>query len=140
MPTKGCVASVLMPIAATIPVQQFGNATTSTFNPYGVMGLNLGYQINTNYYTIIDSLYQKNIIQSRAFSLSLGGQGATQGMEVILPTNPCSNSLGSIVFGGMDTKKYIEALGKSPIIPKASAPQNYPRYICHFKIWDLSDV
>lgn len=43
-----------------------------------------------------------------------------------LATDTCE---GSIIFGGIDTKKYIGNLEKRPIIPYMSAPDGFPRYV-----------
>ncbi|TVY91376.1 Candidapepsin [Lachnellula willkommii] len=99
--------------AARIKAQQFGVANTSTYTTLGIMGVGFGYQLTTNYYNIIDQLYVQGITNSRAFSLDLASIDASQ---------------GSVIFGGIDTMKYIGALEKRPIIPYQRAPDRYPRY------------
>lgn len=37
-------------------------------------------------------------------------------------------NLGSIIFGGIDTKKFYGKLSKHPIIPAAQSPDTYPRF------------
>ncbi|TVY43409.1 Candidapepsin, partial [Lachnellula occidentalis] len=99
--------------AARIQAQQFGVANTSQFSTLGIMGVGFGYQLDTNYYNIIDQLYVQGVTNSRAFSLDLASIDASQ---------------GSIIFGGIDTMKYIGALEKRPIIPWRLAPDRYSRY------------
>jgi len=78
----------------------------------GIMGVGFGYQLDTKYYNIIDQLYVQSVTKSRAFSLDLASIDVAQ---------------GSIIFGGIDTMKYIGALEKRPIIPYFLAPDGYPR-------------
>ncbi|TVY38468.1 putative aspartic-type endopeptidase [Lachnellula subtilissima] len=99
--------------AARLNAQQFGVANTSMYTPLGIMGVGFGYQLDTNYYNIIDQLYVQGVTNSRAFSLDLASIDVSQ---------------GSIIFGGIDTMKYIGALEKRPIIPYRRAPDRYPRY------------
>lgn len=64
------------------------------------------------YPMFINSLFQQGITYSRAFSLDLRG---------------LDSSSGSIVFGGIDTKKYASDLVKLPIIPASHSPDGYTR-------------
>jgi hypothetical protein len=103
---------------AQIIAQQFGWANASSYTTMGIMGVGFGYELDTNYYNIIDQLYVQSITKSRAFSLDLASIDVEQ---------------GSIIFGGIDTMKYIGALEKRPIIPYNLAPDGYPRWF-HFLI------
>ncbi|KAK0105737.1 hypothetical protein ONS95_004258 [Cadophora gregata] len=97
----------------TIKAQQFGIATRSQGLDTGLMGLSFGDQIGTSYPNIIDQLAAQNITQSRAFSLDLGSIDTPE---------------GSIIFGGIDTKKFYGKLSRHPIIPADKSPDEYPRY------------
>lgn len=44
------------------------------------MGVGFGYQLDTNYYNIIDQLYVQGVTNSRAFSLDLASIDVSQGM------------------------------------------------------------
>ncbi|PVH86199.1 acid protease [Cadophora sp. DSE1049] len=98
---------------ASIKAQQFGIATRSQGLDTGLMGLSFGNQIGTSYPNIVDQLAAQNITQSRAFSLDLGSIDTPE---------------GSIIFGGIDTKKFYGKLSKHPIIPAEQSPDTYPRY------------
>ncbi|KAH9213840.1 aspartic peptidase domain-containing protein [Leptodontidium sp. 2 PMI_412] len=98
---------------ASIKAQQFGIATRSQGLDTGLMGLSYGNQVGTSYPNIVDQLAAQNITQSRAFSLDLGSIDTPE---------------GSIIFGGIDTKKFYGKLSKHPIIPAAQSPDTYPRY------------
>ncbi|KAH7390254.1 aspartic peptidase domain-containing protein [Cadophora sp. MPI-SDFR-AT-0126] len=98
---------------ASIKAQQFGIATRSQGLDTGLMGLSFGNQVGTSYPNIVDQLAAQNITQSRAFSLDLGSIDTPE---------------GSIIFGGIDTKKFYGKLSKHPIIPAEQSPDTYPRY------------
>ncbi|KAL2062368.1 hypothetical protein VTL71DRAFT_6634 [Oculimacula yallundae] len=98
---------------ATIKAQQFGIANRSQGLDTGLMGLSYGRNVGTSYPNIVDQLAAQNITQSRAFSLDLGSIDTPE---------------GSIIFGGIDTKKFHGKLSKHPIIPAAQSPDTYPRY------------
>ncbi|KAG4434495.1 hypothetical protein IFR05_010038 [Cadophora sp. M221] len=103
----------LWEMRASIKAQQFGIATRSQGLDTGLMGLSYGNQVGTSYPNIVDQLAAQNITQSRAFSLDLGSIDTPE---------------GSIIFGGIDTKKFYGKLSKHPIIPAAQSPDTYPRY------------
>ncbi len=67
----------------------------------------------TAYPNIIDQLAAQNVTQSRAFSLDLGS---------------IDSAAGSIIFGGIDTKKYYGALEKVSILKAAASPDKFSRY------------
>ena len=69
------------------------------------MGLSFGdteSQANLNYSSFVDQLYLQNYTQARAFSVSLG--------STELPND------GAIIFGGIDTSKYVGPLHSLPIL------------------------
>lgn len=100
--------------AARITQQIFGVCYDSTMAMTGTLGLGPSRQGWQNGYpTFIDSLYSQGFINSRAFSLDL---------------QSFSRQDGSLVFGGIDTQKYIGDLVKLPIIPAAQSPDGFTRY------------
>ncbi|KAH8899940.1 acid protease, partial [Thozetella sp. PMI_491] len=94
--------------AGKITGQQFGVASNSFSEPFGILGIgpNIGGS-HPQYSFFIDTLATQGLTASRAFSLDLRGIESTD---------------GSIIFGGIDTKKYSGALEKLPIIPESEAP------------------
>ncbi|KFA72207.1 hypothetical protein S40288_06006 [Stachybotrys chartarum IBT 40288] len=88
---------------AVIENQQLGLALESV-RPTGIMGL--GFSANVaaleSYPTIVDNLYTQGHINSRAFSLYL---------------NDLSASSGTILFGGIDSQKYINDLAFLDLVP-----------------------
>lgn len=90
---------------------QFGKATASQDLDEGILGLGFGNGVNLNYSNFIDALATQNVTNTRAFSVDLG-TSATEG--------------GSIVFGGVDTKKFSGKLASLPIAtPTAGDLQRY---------------
>lgn len=67
--------------------QKFEDASTSTDQTEGIMGIGWGYGLDTNYYNIIDQLAAQGITHSRAFSLDLASIDVAQGMH---PSKPLS--------------------------------------------------
>jgi len=110
-------------------------AQTGSFAIMGILGVGLGDGFGYPgvdeyyyYYEIIDRLWSEGLIQSRAFGLNLGSPASSEGMQSIQNVSTlCSNSLGSIDFGGIDTGKYIGSLYESPMIPWYDAPDGFPR-------------
>jgi hypothetical protein len=94
--------------AGKIAAQQFGVASNSFSEPFGILGIgpNIGGS-HPQYSFFIDTLATQGLTASRAFSLDLRGIESTD---------------GSIIFGGIDTKRYSGALEKLPIIPESEAP------------------
>lgn len=80
--------------------QQFGVAEDSKFLPFGIMGMGpnpwYGYD-STN--LILDSMASQGLIASRAFSLDLRND---------------YDADGSIIFGGLDVKKFLGPLQTLP--------------------------
>lgn len=65
------------------------------------------------YPLIIDSLATQGFTNSRAFSMDL---------------RPVDDEQGSVIFGGIDTKKFTGPLHKLPIVPASQSPDKYTRY------------
>ncbi|KAJ5033565.1 uncharacterized protein L3040_008677 [Drepanopeziza brunnea f. sp. 'multigermtubi'] len=97
---------------STITAQQFGLTTTSHDLPVGLLGVGPGIEL-TGYPTLVDNLAIQNITNSRAFSIDLRAY---------------DTEAGAVIFGGIDTGKYIGALQKLPIIPPGEAPDKFARY------------
>ncbi|KAK0653146.1 aspartic peptidase domain-containing protein, partial [Cercophora newfieldiana] len=101
--------------AATITQQIFGVAYDSAHAVVGIMGAgpDLGGWTSSPYPLVIDSLASQQLINSRAFSMDLRGFTSDQ---------------GSVIFGGVDTKKYEEDLFSLPVVPAAQSPDGYTRW------------
>ncbi|CZT48404.1 uncharacterized protein RSE6_09089 [Rhynchosporium secalis] len=100
---------------ATIKAQQLAvfDYSTSGLNGIGVMGLSYGLPMGTTYPAIVDQLVAQNITQSRAFSLDF---------------RSVDTSEGSIIFGGIDTKRFYGKLMKHAIISSADEVDEFPLY------------
>lgn len=77
------------------------------------MGLSPPVQGVNAYPYILDTMKSQGLITSRAFSLDLRG---------------VDNPSGALIFGGIDTGKYIGELAKLPIIPAEDTPLGADRY------------
>lgn len=100
--------------ASRISQQLFGVATDSEFASIGILGAGPSLSGWTNSYPlVIDNLAKQGFINSRAFSLDIRGLDSDR---------------GSVIYGGIDTKKFSGPLVKRPIIPAASSPDGYTRY------------
>ncbi|KAG6008032.1 hypothetical protein E4U21_005045 [Claviceps maximensis] len=100
--------------SAKISQQLFGVATDSEFAVTGIMGA--GPQLkgwSSDYPMILDNMVTQKFIKSRVFSLDI---------------RAIESARGSVVFGGVDTKKFSGSLEKRPIIPAASSPDKLTRY------------
>lgn len=84
---------------------QFGVATASQDLNEGILGLGFGKGVNLNYSNFVDQLAAQGVTNTRAFSVALGTSD-TAG--------------GSIIFGGVDTKKFSGSLATSTIQSPAS--------------------
>ncbi|KAF4624875.1 hypothetical protein G7Y89_g13295 [Cudoniella acicularis] len=113
---------------AIITGQQFAVANESYLNDFGVMGIGWGYGVDTSYYNVIDQLYVQGITYSRAFSLDLASVDVAKGLNSPVVTVSSLSSSGSIIFGGIDTMRYIGSLRKIPMILYYLSPDGYPRY------------
>ncbi|KAF3765055.1 acid protease [Cryphonectria parasitica EP155] len=74
---------------------QFGKATESEDLNEGILGLGFGNGVNLNYSNFVDALQEQGLTNTKAFSVALGTSD-TAG--------------GTIVFGGVDTKKFAGSL------------------------------
>ncbi|KAB5582231.1 aspartic peptidase domain-containing protein [Coniochaeta sp. 2T2.1] len=94
--------------------QIFGVNVDSIDIPLGILGLApfLGGS-SPRYPFVLDTMVAQGEINSRAFSLDLRSIDSPD---------------GSVIFGGIDTKKYTGSLEKTPIIPAAAAPFGTDRY------------
>ncbi|KAM3075640.1 hypothetical protein ACMFMG_007774 [Clarireedia jacksonii] len=107
------IDNFLMAPGPTIKNLQFGVATSSKSLFAGIMGMSWGLGLGTGYYNIVDQLALQRITQTRAFSMDLGN---------------VDTASGSIIFGGVDTKKYYGSFVKNAIIPFYNSPDGFPRY------------
>lgn len=99
--------------SAKISQQVFGLATESSQVNYGIMGAGPSlFGFESNGY-VIDSLAKQGFTKSRAFGVDLKG---------------IESPRGSVVFGGVDTKKFRGVLEALPIIPASAAPDRLTRY------------
>lgn len=62
---------------------------------------------------VLDTMVDQGLIESRAFSLDLRG---------------VDNPGGALIFGGIDTGKYIGALAKLPMLDRRQTPRGADRY------------
>lgn len=91
----------------------FGVATDSEFASVGILGAGPSLKgWNSPYPFVIDSMAQQGLIKSRAFSLDIRTIGSDR---------------GSVVFGGIDTKKFSGKLEKRPIIDPSNSPDGQTR-------------
>lgn len=88
-------------LAAKIAKQIFGVATSSNDIDVGIMGLGPALSAGDAYPFVLDNLATQKLINSRAFSLDL---------------RSIDSAVGSVIFGGIDTGKYIGNLEKIPIV------------------------
>ncbi|KAH6887952.1 aspartic peptidase domain-containing protein [Thelonectria olida] len=90
--------------------QQLGLAAKSV-RPTGIMGL--GFDTNVaaaeKYPTILDNLVSQGVIDTAAFSLYL---------------NDLDTDSGTVLFGGIDTKKFIGNLSTLPLVPDFQSTSN----------------
>lgn len=80
----------------------------------GALGLGWGRGMNSNYSSIVDELVDQGVVQTKAFGLALGDQDGLEG--------------GSLVLGGVDTKKFSGALQKVPVIEPSAYPIDYSEF------------
>jgi Eukaryotic aspartyl protease len=85
----------------------FGVATASTDTYLGIMGLGYGNGFNLAYNNVVDELFEQRVTNSRVFSLALGSADASNG--------------GVLIFGGVDTKKYVGSLHRTDILDPQGA-------------------
>jgi hypothetical protein len=114
--------------SASDPALQFGVANTSTYVPYGVLGLSPKSNKLSDE-PFIYKLSSQGAIGSAAFALDLQSinnpNGKLQSKQIAIHS---LIYLGSITFGGIDSKRYQCRLSKRSIIPAAQAPDGVSRY------------
>ncbi|KAH8675140.1 aspartic peptidase domain-containing protein [Ilyonectria robusta] len=99
---------------ARISQQIFGVGTASEILTVGIMGAGPDlYGWEAPYPLPIDNLFTQGFINHRAFSLDM---------------RSIESSRGSVIYGGLDTKKYSGHLEARPIIPASSSPDQLTRY------------
>ncbi|KAH6640299.1 aspartic peptidase domain-containing protein [Chaetomium tenue] len=99
--------------SATIENQIIGIALESHKIPLGILGVSPPILGVNEYPYILDTMVDQGLIKSRAFSVDLRG---------------VDNPTGAIIFGGVDTGKFIGKLAKLPIIPQDETPSGADRY------------
>ncbi|KAL2148893.1 hypothetical protein VTH82DRAFT_1579 [Thermothelomyces myriococcoides] len=100
--------------SARVTQQIFGIAIDSAHVVTGILGT--GPSLNgwdSPYPYFLDSLAEQGHTNSRAFGLDIKGPNNTE---------------GSVVFGGIDTKRYKGSFIKLPIIPAAESPDGNTRF------------
>lgn len=108
---------------ATINALQMGLAD-KTATGTGVLGIGFTADEATpsEYPNLIDQMLNQNLIPTRAYSLYL---------------NDYSSSTGNILFGGVDTQKFIGEIAVVPILPDAQT-QNYTSFTINMTALSLS--
>jgi hypothetical protein len=81
----------------------FGVGQGSQELAFGIAGVGHGKGVNLKYNNLIDELFDQNITQSKAFSVALGSQR--------------TNNSGTVIFGGVDTKKFTGQLTQLQNLP-----------------------
>lgn len=79
----------------------------------GIIGLSPPVDGVEEYSYVLDSMVDQGLIDSRAFSLDLRDTDSPD---------------GALIFGGIDTGKFIGSLGKCPIIAPEDSPSGADRY------------
>lgn len=74
-----------------------------------------GWELNATYPILLDNMAVSKVINSRAYGLALG---------------PLDSAQGSIVFGGMDVKKFTGKLASQPIVESVDGQ---PRLTINYK-------
>ncbi|KAK4135076.1 acid protease [Trichocladium antarcticum] len=99
--------------SATIKDQIIGIAKESHLIPLGILGLSPPPGGRNEYPYVLDTMVDQGVIKSRAFSLDLRG---------------VDNKNGALIFGGIDTGKYIGDLAKLPMLSPRESPRGGDRY------------
>lgn len=102
-----------MSTAVSIDAQQFGIGIESTDIAVGILGLSPPVDGYPEYTYVLDNMVAQDLIASRAFSLDL--------RDVDSPD-------GALIFGGVDTGKYIGSLEKCPILDGSQTTSGADRY------------
>ncbi|KAL2264584.1 hypothetical protein VTJ83DRAFT_7094 [Remersonia thermophila] len=109
--------------SATIKDQVIGVNVQSERIPLGILGVSPPLSGVNEYPYVLDSMVSQGLIKSRAFSLDLRG---------------VDNPNGAIIFGGIDTGKYIGSFAKLPILPQSQSPRGGSRYYVHMNAVGLT--
>ncbi|POS70765.1 hypothetical protein DHEL01_v210839 [Diaporthe helianthi] len=107
------VTDVVSVGSASITDQIFGVGVESYDIPIGILGLAPPTESEPLYTYVLDNMVEQGLIDSRAFSLDL--------RDVDSPD-------GSVIFGGVDTGKFIGELQKCPILDPLDTPSGADRY------------
>ncbi|KAJ4305954.1 hypothetical protein N0V88_000744 [Collariella sp. IMI 366227] len=99
--------------SATISNQIIGVASESHSIPLGILGMSPPLTGENEYPYILDTMVDQGLIKSRAFTLDLRG---------------VDNPTGALIFGGIDTGKYIGTLAKLPMLTPEQTPVGADRY------------
>ncbi|KAK3905148.1 putative eukaryotic aspartyl protease [Staphylotrichum tortipilum] len=99
--------------SAKITNQVVGIAVESHNIPLGILGMSPPVNGVNEYSYVLDTMKAQGLIKSRAFSLDLRG---------------VDNPNGALIFGGIDTGKYIGSLAKLPMLSQANTPSGADRY------------
>ncbi|KAK3332881.1 aspartic peptidase domain-containing protein [Cercophora scortea] len=101
--------------SAVIKKQILGIGFGSHDIPMGILGLSTSVNPDpaASYPYVLDNMATQGLINSRAFSLDL---------------RSVDNPNGAIIFGGVDTGKFIGTLEKLPILDPADTPSGADRY------------
>ncbi|WXC58992.1 hypothetical protein SNK03_004883 [Fusarium graminearum] len=94
----------------TVKQQQLGLAIKSV-RPTGIMGLGFSANVATNksYPAIVDNMVSQGLIDTAAYSLWL---------------NDLDSDQGTILFGGIDTKRFYGKLATLPLLPESTKSLN----------------
>jgi len=98
---------------STLRQVQFGVAISSQEEFSGILGIGYGMGKTTRYPNFVDALSLQNATRVKAFTLALGSKDEQEGV---------------IVFGGVDTSKFMGTMARLPIIPADQSPDGVPRY------------
>ncbi|ROW02148.1 hypothetical protein VSDG_02362 [Cytospora chrysosperma] len=109
------VSDMLSIGSASITDQIFGVAFESYEIPSGILGVGPPIEGDDEalYTYVLDNMVVQGLIDTRAFSLDL--------REIESPD-------GSIIFGGLDTGKYVGSLEKCPMLDPEESPTGSNRY------------
>ncbi|KAK8024244.1 Eukaryotic aspartyl protease [Apiospora rasikravindrae] len=97
---------------------QFGAASRSQDLNEGILGLSFGSKPPTadlRYNNFVDELVLQNVTDSRAFSVALGNQDASNG--------------GVIIFGGIDTGKFTGKMTTVPVLGPQGGEKLYRYWV-----------
>ncbi|EQK98943.1 secreted aspartic proteinase [Ophiocordyceps sinensis CO18] len=107
-----------LPNSRAMKKVKYGVATTSTGVSSGILGIMAGSNVTTKYNNFIDELKIQGLTRSKSYSVALGLKGEGK---------------GSIIFGGVDSSKWVGKLRAQPIIPPRKSPDRVPRFWVQLK-------